>query len=274
MSSDQKPESWGFGVTIMVIVGLIALISFGAFKLAGSARTHYDRLVIEKAAAEVKAKAAAAIESKRISVLAELEDLGPMPTPEDIAAGKLSYNSCLACHGPNAAGLPAPVAMALGGAPNLAGMPIWYSQLQISKIKDGIRGHKNHNPQLGAMKAMVSILDDKKIFQVAGYMQSLEKVKPQHSLSGDAQKGKALFASCVACHREKGEGNPSRGVRAAPLNNLPDWYIVKQLKEFKAGLRGTHPKDKGGAAMQAQAVSIKTEQDMIDIAEYIKTLDK
>ena len=64
-------------------------------------------------------------------------------------------------------------------------------------------------------------------------------------------------------------------MRAAPLDNLPDWYIVEQLKHFKSGMRGADPKDVIGQVMATQAQTmVGSEQDMIDIAEYIKSLSK
>ena len=266
MSSEQKPESWGYGLTWLVIIAIIGLIGFGAVKLRTSAKENYARLVKEKAAAEELAKAAAAKETEKVKEKQLLEDLGPQPTAEDIAAGKALYMTCAACHGPEGKGSPAGPAL---GSPNLAGMPLWYTESQITKIKNDYR----KSPKVMAMKPMVMNMTEKQIFQVSGYIQSLAPAKPMHNLKGDLAKGKKIYEGCAACHKPDGSGNASRDFRAAPLNNLPDWYIVEQLKQFKSGTRGSHPKDAKGATMAAQALNL-TDQDMLDVAEYIKTLQK
>ena len=54
------------------------------------------------------------------------------------------------------------------------------------------------------------------------------------SLQANAQnieKGKALYASCIECHGDKGEGNSSKF--APKLSGQHDWYVLKQLTELK-----------------------------------------
>ena len=154
-------------------------------------------------------------------------------------------------------------------------MPRWYSLNQIEHIKAGIRGKTN--PKLMAMKALITPLDSKKLNDVAGYVQSLKPSTPPHTLKGDAVLGKKLFetAGCAACHGGDLKGNPAPEMRAPALNHLPDWYIVEQLKQFKSGARGSDPKDTKGAVMVTLVQEkISSEKDMLDIAEYIKSLAK
>jgi cbb3-type cytochrome c oxidase subunit III len=275
MSSDQKPETWGYGLTWVVIICLIGLIAFGAVKLKNSARANYDRLVVEKAEAVEAGKAFAAEESKKVQAKILLESIGPAPTEAEIKDGLAVYTtSCAMCHAPNGVGLPGPASQAMG-APNIAGMPRWYSLKQIEHIKAGIRGKTN--PKLMAMKALITPLDSKKLNDVAGYVQSLKPSTPPHTLKGDAVLGKKLFetAGCAACHGGDLKGNPAPEMRAPALNHLPDWYIVEQLKQFKSGARGSDPKDTKGAVMVTLVQEkISSEKDMLDIAEYIKSLAK
>lgn len=59
------------------------------------------------------------------------------------------------------------------------------------------------------------------------------------------------YRSCGACHGATGLGN--RGMQAPALVNLDDWYLERQLKNFKAGIRGRHSRDTYGMQMASQA---------------------
>ena len=61
---------------------------------------------------------------------------------------------------------------------------------------------------------------------------------------GELNRGKELYANCVSCHGENGEGTPVIG--APSIGGLPRWYIVTQLQKFRSGARGTHPSDVEG----------------------------
>lgn len=80
--------------------------------------------------------------------------------------------------------------------------------------------------------------------------------------SQDAAKGATLFAQCISCHGEKGEGNVAQ--KAPKLSGQHDWYIVKQLSEAKTGVRKS--------PIMASYASKLSEQDMKDLAAYIAKL--
>ena len=82
------------------------------------------------------------------------------------------------------------------------------------------------------------------------------------SFAQDAAKGKALYAVCIQCHGEKGEGNPSQ--KAPKLSGQHDWYVIKQVTEIKSGVR-KNPE-------MLPHVAKLTEQDIKDLAAYIITL--
>ena len=86
---------------------------------------------------------------------------------------------------------------------------------------------------------------------------------------GDAARGKPLYQVCVACHGAKGEGN--KALNAPRLAGQEDWYIVRQLKNFKEGIRGTNPKDIYGMQMRPMAMTLANDQAMEDVAAYIVT---
>ena len=58
---------------------------------------------------------------------------------------------------------------------------------------------------------------------------------------------------------------------APSLRYLQDWYALGQMKNFKAGYRGTEPRDTNGAVMRGISAGID-EQMAKDIISYISTL--
>ena len=65
--------------------------------------------------------------------------------------------------------------------------------------------------------------------------------------AGDAAKGIALYNICAACHGANAEGTAALN---APANAGQDpWYMTRQLKNFKAGIRGAPPDDTFGGSL-------------------------
>nr|WP_244505504.1 c-type cytochrome [Methyloceanibacter stevinii] len=50
------------------------------------------------------------------------------------------------------------------------------------------------------------------------------------------------------------------------------WYTVRQLNNFKTGVRGANPKDTHGQQMAPMAKMLGTDDDVADVAAYIETL--
>ena len=71
---------------------------------------------------------------------------------------------------------------------------------------------------------------------------------------------------CTTCHGADGRGN--EGVQAPRLAGMEDWYLVRQLENFRAGVRGTHPRDIEGIAMQPMAVKL-TDDSIADIVGWV-----
>jgi cytochrome c oxidase subunit 2 len=87
---------------------------------------------------------------------------------------------------------------------------------------------------------------------------------------GDAAAGKALFTVCAGCHGAQGEGNPA--VNAPKLSGQADWYLKRQLKYFKQGVRGTDDRDAGGKTMAPMAATLPDDAAIDNVVAYIKTL--
>jgi cytochrome c oxidase subunit 2 len=54
---------------------------------------------------------------------------------------------------------------------------------------------------------------------------------------------------------------------------MSDWYLVTQLKNFKQGIRGAHPKDPYGPQMVSMAAILPDDQAAKDLVAYINTFD-
>ena len=76
----------------------------------------------------------------------------------------------------------------------------------------------------------------------------------------DLAKGKASFVTCAACHGAN--GNSAIAAKPSLAQQHPE-YLVKQLKEFKAGVRKN-------AIMNGMAAPL-SEQDMRNIAYWVTT---
>lgn len=88
---------------------------------------------------------------------------------------------------------------------------------------------------------------------------------------GDPAKGKSIYATCIACHGQNGEG--LQATNSPRLAGLHDWYLIRQLQYFKAGIRGD-PKDKFAMEMRVKAkIGISGEKDIKDLAAYLSSIE-
>lgn len=186
---------------------------------------------------------------------------------EQKARGAYLYNYCEQCHGGAGEGL------LLVKAPPIAGMPQWYVESQLLKFRDGHRGaHADDTDGLKMRPMARTLQSEEDLKTVAAYVANLPANPPWPATlaGGDASKGKTYFATCVACHGADAGGNEA--VKAPPIKNHPDWYMLAQLKKFKAGIRGTNPGDITGMQMRAMSTTLPDEQAMKDVIAHILTL--
>jgi cytochrome c oxidase subunit 2 len=87
---------------------------------------------------------------------------------------------------------------------------------------------------------------------------------------GDAVAGQAQYAVCAACHGAQGEGNLA--LNAPKLSGQGDWYLKRQLKYFKEGVRGTHEQDVFGKQMAPMAQTLADDTAINNVIAYIQTL--
>jgi cytochrome c oxidase subunit 2 len=184
----------------------------------------------------------------------------------DIQKGKVLYNICTACHGPKAEGNPDL------NAPANAGQDPWYLTRQLKNFRVGIRGAHPDDTFGAQMRPMAMMLaDEQDIADVVAYLSSLEMPDPPKTIDGDVETGRKAFETCIPCHGESGQG--AQSLDAPRLSNQHDWYLVRQLENFKAGVRGTHPNDIYGAQMRIMAQMLETDERVRAVAAYIATID-
>ena len=87
-----------------------------------------------------------------------------------------------------------------------------------------------------------------------------------------AAEGATLFAPCIACHGNKGEGD-SR-LNSPAIAGQDAAYLERQLRNFRGDLRGTHKADTPGAQMRALAKTIADDTSVAKVSSYIATLPK
>jgi cytochrome c553 len=185
--------------------------------------------------------------------------------PEATASGEEIFELCTSCHGTQGQG------NAKFNAPAIAGLPKWYLEAQLQKFRTGVRG--THPADITGMQMRpmaISFHNDQDLQAVAGYVTALPRPNVTFTTGGDAAKGSALYAPCTACHGVDGAGNEQ--LKAPPLKNASDWYLVAQLKKFKSGERGANPGDLEGAQMRPMAATLTDEQAIKDVVAHIMTL--
>ncbi len=183
----------------------------------------------------------------------------------DAVAGKASYATCAACHGQEGEGNPAM------NAPRLAGLPDWYIARQIDHYKQGIRGAHKDDTFGQQMAPMANVLfDDGAVRNVTAYIDTLDPAAAADTLGGDPEKGASHYVSCGACHGARGEGNYA--LQAPRLAGQDDWYLKRQLENFRLGIRGGHQADTYGHQMVLMARALQDEQSIDDLLAYLNSL--
>jgi len=180
----------------------------------------------------------------------------------DVVAGKASYAVCSACHG---AGGEGNVAM---NAPKLSGQAAWYLERQLRQFKQGARGTHDKDTFGKVMAPMAATLaDDAAVANVVAYIASLPDTAASPTIEGDVGRGRQRYATCAACHG--GDGGGIAATHAPRLKGMSDWYLARQVKNFKDGVRGAHPQDLYGAQMALVAGMLADDAAVGDVLAYI-----
>jgi len=184
---------------------------------------------------------------------------------QDAAAGQAAYAVCGACHGMAGEGNQAL------NSPAIAGQEAWYLVRQLNNFRGGVRGAHADDLIGSQMVPMAQALaSEADVANVAAYVSSLAPAAVTDDQGGDAGAGQALYAVCAGCHGPDGSG--MEAMNAPNLTLQQDWYVVRQLSNFKSGVRGSHADDMFGKQMAPMAQILADDAALKNVAAYISTL--
>lgn len=185
------------------------------------------------------------------------------PAAGAAASGPENYELCAQCHGADGRGNRA------ANAPSIAGLPPWYVSAQLQKYRAGHRG--THPDDVGGLQMRPiarALATEADVEAIAQHVAKLPTGPLPATLSGaDPARGESLYATCLACHGARAEGNEA--LKAPPLRGQADWYVATQLIHFRRGLRGTHAEDVSGAMMRPMAAALPDDQATRDLAVFL-----
>ncbi len=179
--------------------------------------------------------------------------------------GSAQFIVCAACHGQQGEG------MAALNAPKIAGQSAWYLKRQLQNYKSGARGaHADDvfGRQMAPMAA--TLVNDAAIDNVIAHIQTLPDNPSPATIDGDVGKGEKLYRVCSYCHGADGQG--IRAMNAPRAAGMSDWYLARQLENFREGVRGSHSSDFYGFQMGLMAGVARDEKAINDLVAYINTL--
>jgi len=179
-------------------------------------------------------------------------------------AAAMDDRYCTTCHGVEGIGN---IAIE---APRLAGMEAWYLKRQLENFRAGIRGTHEEDVQGIAMRPMAAKLSDESIADIVDWVGDWEYVPAEATVEGNVRQGRTAFQACAACHGANAQGNEALGAPALAGQN--DWYLLTQLRNFRAGFRGSHQEDTFGSQMVTLSKTLTDDQAVIDVVSYINTL--
>ena len=180
-------------------------------------------------------------------------------------AGAGQYAVCAACHGQQGEG------NAALNAPKIAGQSAWYLRNSLNNYKTGVRGADpgdTYGQQMAPMAA--TLVNDAAVENVIAHIQTFPDEPAPATVEGNVAVGEKLYTTCAYCHGASGQG--IWAMNAPRLAGMTDWYMVRQLQNFKDGVRGAHSSDYYGFQMGFMARILQDEQAMNDLVAYINTL--
>jgi len=119
-----------------------------------------------------------------------------------------------------------------------------------------------------AMRGKIVIEDDAAYQAWIGKQQT--NAQKMAKATSDLAQGQQLYATCAACHGAKAEGNAL--LHAPKLTGQGDWYLQRQLSNFKQGVRGNNAKDTSGQMMASMAATLGNEAAIANVSAYISSL--
>ena len=114
-----------------------------------------------------------------------------------------------------------------------------------------------------------TLVDDTAIANVAAYLAALPDAPVATTIKGNIETGRQRYATCAACHGANGGGIAA--TNAPRLHGMSDWYMARQLRNFRDGVRGAHAQDFYGGQMALVAGMLVDDAAIGDILAYINS---
>ena len=179
--------------------------------------------------------------------------------------GNLYVGACSHCHAPGGEGHQSEF------SPKISGQEDWYLSRQLAHFRNDLRGAHDSERWAKQMNFHIKDFSPAQLDSFVEYIGTLEDTPAEATIEGDTTRGQQLYTqTCSVCHGENGMGNSV--INSPRLAGMSDWYMVTQLKKFRAGLRGDHPDDIYGMQMVPSANALPDEQALLDVVVYINSL--
>jgi cytochrome c oxidase subunit 2 len=89
-------------------------------------------------------------------------------------------------------------------------------------------------------------------------------------LAAEDSTGARLYSPCATCHGPDAQGNAE--LHAPRLAGRPEWYVARQLRNFRSRLRGTDENDVYGNQMARMAEQLWDDGEVAAVASYVSSL--
>ena len=87
--------------------------------------------------------------------------------------------------------------------------------------------------------------------------------------AGNASIGAAQYGVCAACHGQQGEGVVA--MNAPKLSGQSEWYLRRQIMNYKNGLRGAHADDAFGQQMIGMVATLGNDAAVDNVVAHIRS---
>src|SRR5690606_1924467 len=156
-------------------------------------------------------------------------------------------------------------------APMLAGQETWYLKAQLESFRKGLRGAAAGDTYGMQMRPIAQIIGATPTeANLIAYVVSLPLQAPRSTIVGDISAGKTAYEACSLCHGRNAEGNQK--LSAPRLAGQDDWYLARQLENYRSGRRGYDREDILGIQMRAMAATLTSDKAINVVVAYIATI--
>lgn len=181
----------------------------------------------------------------------------------DPVAGKGKAALCAGCHGDDGNSF-------VADFPRLAGQ---YEDYIVKQVRDFQSGKRANNDTMAGMAATIASVQDAK--DIGAYF-SKQKMAKDPIASPDKKlvaAGEKLFTqgnpksgvyACVNCHGKRGKGKAENISQFPRIGGQHRDYIIKELKDFRAGRRTNDP-----AGMMKAIADKLTDKEIEAVANYL-----